>query len=75
MKYVPSNATRLQEVLLLTGNKSFCYGMTLDSNLNIYVSKQDNHRVVKWLSPTYKYFVIVAGNGTEGAEMNQLAYP
>jgi hypothetical protein len=51
------------------------FGMDLDDNLNIYISEYNNHRFVKWLAPTYKNYLVVAGNGSSGSKMNQLKYP
>jgi sugar lactone lactonase YvrE len=49
--------------------------MSLDENLNIYISEFNKHRVVKWLAPDYKDYLIVAGNGTPSSEVNRLFYP
>lgn len=73
--YLPLNSTKSKETILLTGSPTESYGMTLDSDLNIYVSELANHRVVKWLSPDYEQYLVVAGNGTRGYELNQLASP
>ncbi|CAF0933206.1 unnamed protein product [Adineta steineri] len=44
--------------------------MTLDQYLNIYVSEYNHHRILKWLSPDYKQYVIVVENNS-----NELIYP
>ena len=46
--------------------------MDLDDQLNIYVLESNHHRIVKWLAPTYKEYVVVAGDGTSSSTMNQL---
>ncbi|CAF1295549.1 unnamed protein product [Adineta ricciae] len=49
--------------------------MSLDRNSNIYISEFNSHRVVKWLAPNYKTYLIVAGNRTASSEVNRLFYP
>lgn len=61
--------------ILIIGNKTRSYGMSLDGNLNIYISEFNNHRVVKWLAPNYNNYLVVAGNGTPSSEVNRLFYP
>lgn len=73
--YLPQYPTKSTATILLTGSQTDSYGMTLDLDLNIYVSEMANHRVVKWLSPDYEQYVVVAGNGIRGYELNQLASP
>ncbi|CAF4545813.1 unnamed protein product, partial [Rotaria sp. Silwood2] len=62
-------------VVIINDTTSRCYGIYLDPDLNILVSEQDNHRVVKWLAPFYKNYSVIAGNGTKGTEANQLHSP
>jgi sugar lactone lactonase YvrE len=73
--YLPQNPTKSKETILLTGSQTDSFGMTLDLDLNIYVSESANHRVVKWLSPDYEEYLVVAGNGIPGYELNQLTSP
>ncbi|CAF3203092.1 unnamed protein product [Rotaria sp. Silwood2] len=49
------NATKL-----LQGNGK-CFRIALDKNLNIYITEFDAHRVVKWHSPEYTNYSVVAG--------------
>ncbi|CAF4353904.1 unnamed protein product [Rotaria sp. Silwood2] len=49
------NATKL-----LQGNGK-CFRMALDKNLNMYITEFDAHRVVKWHSPEYTNYSVVAG--------------
>lgn len=46
----------------------------VDSNRNVYVSDTYNGRVVRWANGATSG-VIVAGNGSYGTTLNQLAYP
>lgn len=73
--YLPQYSTKSKATILLTGNQTDSYGMTLDLDLNIYVSEMVQHRVVKWLSPDYEQYEVVAGNGIRGHELNQLTSP
>ncbi|CAF1279696.1 unnamed protein product [Adineta ricciae] len=64
-----------KSTILINGKKTSSYGMSLDENLNIFISEFNNHRVVKWLAPNYKDYLVVAGNGTASSEVNRLSYP
>lgn len=64
------NSSPLKSTILVTGNQTRSYGMTLDENLNIFVSEYNHHRIIKWLSSDYKRNVIVVENNS-----NELVYP
>ncbi len=75
VQYLPKISTRIKASILLIGNKCQSFGMDLDNHRNIYVSEYENHRVVKWLSPNYDEFIVVAGHGRKGKLLNQLTNP
>jgi DNA-binding beta-propeller fold protein YncE len=73
--YLQKNSIQTEVVIILIGNKCQSFGMDFDNHRNIYVSEYENHRVVKWLSPNYDEFIVVAGNGKQGKLLNQLTNP
>jgi len=75
VQYLPQNSTQIKAIILFIGNKCTSFRMDLDYNRNIYVSEYENHRVVKWLSPKYDDYIVVAGNGKQGKLLNQLTNP
>ena len=75
VQYLPKNSTQKKGTILFIGNQCQSYGMTLDQNRNIYVSESENHRVVKWLSPKYDDFIVVAGSNRQGTQPNELSNP
>ncbi|CAF0732554.1 unnamed protein product [Adineta steineri] len=46
----------------------------IDEDQSIYVTDQDNHRVMKWRKDAKEGIVVAGGNG-EGGNLNQLYYP
>lgn len=73
-----SNDANVYEGRQLIQGSGRCYGVSMDSELNIYTSEYDNHRVLKWLSPNYTEAVTIAGNGTDGYytdNIHLLSYP
>ncbi|CAF1398812.1 unnamed protein product [Adineta steineri] len=56
------NSNKLKLTILIIGKQTRSYGMTLDQNLNIYISEFNYHRIVKWLSPNYDRYVIIGEN-------------
>ncbi|CAF1063720.1 unnamed protein product [Adineta steineri] len=64
------NSNLLKSTILVVGNQTRSYGMTLDQYLNIYVTEYNHHRIIKWLSPDYEQYVIVVENNS-----NELSYP
>ncbi|CAF0800573.1 unnamed protein product [Adineta steineri] len=62
------NSNPLKSTILVVGNQTRSYGMSLDEDFNIYVSEYNNHRIVKWLSPNYNNYLIIVVE-------NQLTYP
>jgi hypothetical protein len=75
VQYLPKNSTQIKAIILFIGNRCQSFGMDLDHNRNIYVSEYENHRVVKWLSPKYDDFIVVAGSDGRGTQLNQLTNP
>ncbi|UJR34656.1 hypothetical protein I4U23_027433 [Adineta vaga] len=73
VQYFIENLNKLS--ILIIGNQTRSYGMSLDKDLNIFISESNKHRVVKWLAPYYKNYLIIAGNGISSTEINQLSYP
>ncbi|CAF1312063.1 unnamed protein product [Rotaria sordida] len=55
----------------------FCYYIFVDSNENLYVSDDGNHRVIRYLSNSSSGMagVVVAGDGTRGTSASQLSAP
>ncbi|UJR12427.1 hypothetical protein I4U23_016603 [Adineta vaga] len=64
------NSNPLKSTILLQGNQTKSYGMSLDQDFNIYISEYNYHRIVKWLSPNYEQYLIIVNN-----DKNQLIYP
>ncbi|CAF4087395.1 unnamed protein product, partial [Rotaria sp. Silwood1] len=75
VQYLSNNSTQIKAIILFIGNKCHSYGMVLDYNRNIYVSENENHRIVKWLSPKYNDFIIVAGSNRPGTQSHELSNP
>ncbi|CAF4104651.1 unnamed protein product [Adineta steineri] len=46
----------------------------VDDDLSVYVSDQNNHRVMKWRKDAKEGTIVAGGNG-QGANLNQLSYP
>ncbi|CAF0933276.1 unnamed protein product [Adineta steineri] len=70
VQVIQLNSNPLKRTILIVGNQTRSYGMSLDENFNIYVSEYNHHRIVKWLSPNYEQYLIIVGN-----DKNQLTYP
>jgi DNA-binding beta-propeller fold protein YncE len=75
VQYLPQNSTQIKAIILFIGNKCRSSGMDLDYNRNIYVSEFENHHVVKWLSPKYDDYIVVAGSNRQGTESYALTNP
>ncbi|CAF1393935.1 unnamed protein product [Adineta steineri] len=69
----PNNSR--EGIVIINNTNSLCFGISLDWNLNIFTSEYNNGRVVKWLTPFYENYSVVAGNGTIGNQANQLNSP
>ncbi|CAF1554469.1 unnamed protein product, partial [Adineta steineri] len=46
----------------------------VDEDQSVYVSDQNNHRVMKWRKDAKEGTIVAGGNG-QGANLNQLSYP
>ena len=73
--FVSLNLPNVKHHIIINGTNTKSFSIALDIRLNIYISEWNNHRVVKWLAPTYEKSIVVAGNGSSGSEANQLSYP
>ncbi|CAF1475144.1 unnamed protein product, partial [Didymodactylos carnosus] len=52
------------------------YGISMDSDFNIYTSDYDNHRIIKWFSPNYTDSLIVTENLTPDTyDPNRILFP
>jgi hypothetical protein len=65
------NGTSSEFVTKFNGS---CYGLFIDINNTLYCSMENQHQVVSFSNST-NTFVIVAGDGTSGAAINQLDNP
>ncbi|CAF4949204.1 unnamed protein product, partial [Rotaria sp. Silwood1] len=73
--YLLKNPTQTKVIIILNGNRCEALSIDFDNHRNIYVSETENHRIVKWLSPNYDEFIVVAGNGKPGKLLHQLTSP